>query len=125
MKSKKSDRRLYECVLVTTNGEIDNIISSVLKSLQQSSLVDSREDVTSSCSILHRQSWAKRTFAYKIRGWKKGYYSAIYLSATPESLDNFTKSLKMNQDVLRFLLVLVKSIPTSLPKIALEEVENN
>lgn len=124
MKSKKSDRRLYECVLVTTTGEIDNIISSVLKSLQ-GSLVDPNDDVTSSCSILHRQSWAKRTFAYKIKGWKKGYYSAIYLNATPESLDSFSKSLRMNPDVLRFLIVLVKFIPTSLPKIALEEVDNN
>ena len=118
MKSKSDERKLYECVLITSYGEIDNIMTSVVAGIYSDNNVDSE-----SFSILHRDNWGKRSFAYKIKKNKKGYYSAIYIRSTPEALKVFDKNLRMHQDIIRFLILSINSVPTKLPPIA-RNIEN-
>lgn len=120
MKSKKARQKLYECVLITTiNSEIDNIITTVVTAMHSGDGV-STEDFR----ILHRETWGKRSFAYKIEKNKKGHYSAIYVSADSSVLKFFDKNLRRHQDIIRFLIMSCPAIPTKVPPIAADVVEN-
>ena len=118
MKSKSDEQKLYECVLITNYGEIDNIMTSVVAGIYSDSNVDSN-----SFSILHRETWGKRTLSYKINKNKKGYYSAIYVRSTADSLKVFDRNLRMHQDIIRFLILSTDKVPSKLPPIA-HNVEN-
>ena len=119
MKSKKCKQKLYECVLITSCGEIDNIITTVVTKMHSDYGV-SAEDFR----ILRRETWGKRTFAYKIDKNKKGHYSAIYVSADSKALKFFDKNLRMQQDIIRHLILSCPFIPDRAPPIALEAIEN-
>jgi small subunit ribosomal protein S6 len=118
MKSKSDEQKLYECVLITSYGEIDNIMTSVVAGIYSDSNVNS-----SSFSILRKETWGKRTLAYKINKNKKGYYSAIYVSSTSDALKVFDRNLRMHQDIIRFLILSVDEVPSKLPPIA-HNIEN-
>lgn len=107
MKSKISDQKLYECILITTHREVEDIIAAVTN------------DIDRECfSILHKEFWDKRVLAYKINKNKKGYYSALYIRSTANCIDIFNKNLRMYQDIIRSLVLVTDRIPEKLPPIA-------
>ena len=61
MKSKSDEQKLYECVLITNYGEIDNIMTSVVAGIYSDFNVNSN-----SFSILHRETWGKKTLSLQI-----------------------------------------------------------
>ncbi len=50
--------------------------------------------------------WGKRTLAYPIANRETGYYVVAKFTTTPESLPEFERMLKLDDDVLRHLIVL-------------------
>jgi ribosomal protein S6/ribosomal protein S18 len=120
MRLRASELRMYECVLVTAYGEIDNIMTSIVGGIYSDSNID-----TDSFSILHKESWGKRVLAYKIDKNKKAHYSAIYVSSTASALLAFEKSLRMHQDIMRFAIFSVNEVLPGLPPIANDEDGNS
>ncbi len=50
--------------------------------------------------------WGKRTLAYPINRHESGYYVIAKFSATPEALPEFERALKLDDSVIRHLIVL-------------------
>ncbi|HPF62114.1 MAG: 30S ribosomal protein S6 [Gemmatimonadetes bacterium] len=50
--------------------------------------------------------WGKRTMAYPIANKETGFYVIAKFEATPEMLPEFERALKLDEGVLRHLIVL-------------------
>ena len=57
--------------------------------------------------------WGPRQLAYQIMGDKQGYYVVAQFRAEPGDLGEFERILKLDEEVLRYLLVLSEGEPTS------------
>ena len=49
-------------------------------------------------------SWGKRKFAYPIKGQREGHYVLVKLSMDPESVAELRHSLRITEDIMRFLI---------------------
>ena len=56
----------------------------------------------SEISVISR---GKRDLAYTINNQKRGNFIQINFSSLPKYIDNFSKNLKLDADVLRFLIL--------------------
>ncbi|HEX3926362.1 MAG TPA: 30S ribosomal protein S6 [Gemmatimonadales bacterium] len=50
--------------------------------------------------------WGKRTLAYPVSGRETGYYVLTKFAASPEMLPEFERALKLDEGLLRHLVVL-------------------
>ena len=57
--------------------------------------------------------WGARQLAYPIRKSRSGYYVVVRLSAPPEALPEFERIVKLDQETLRYLVVIDEDLPTS------------
>ena len=56
--------------------------------------------------------WGKRTLAYPIRRHDTGYYVVANFAAEPTALPEFERALKLDEGVIRHLVVLNDEPPT-------------
>lgn len=56
--------------------------------------------------------WGKRQLAYPIRKKPNGYYVVAQLHTDPVALPEFERALKLDEEVLRYLIVLHEGEPT-------------
>jgi small subunit ribosomal protein S6 len=57
--------------------------------------------------------WGNRQLAYPIRKHTTGYYVVAQFTAKPDALPEFERLLKLDEEVLRYLLVVNEGEPTS------------
>ncbi len=50
--------------------------------------------------------WGKRTLAYPINGRETGWYVIAKFNATPDQLPEFERVLKLDEELIRHLIVL-------------------
>ena len=50
--------------------------------------------------------WGRRTLAYPIKGKEMGYYVVAHFETDARLLDEFERAIKLNETVLRYLLVI-------------------
>lgn len=50
--------------------------------------------------------WGKRTLAYPIKNHETGYYAIARFESAPEALPEFERAVKLDDTVLRFLVVV-------------------
>ncbi len=60
--------------------------------------------------IVSRHDWGRRRLAYPIRKIADGYYTTLYLTLSGTAVRGIERSLKLNDDVLRFLVVRVDEL---------------
>jgi len=65
--------------------------------------------------------WGRRQLAYPIRKKPNGYYVVAQMKAAPESLPEFERLLKLDEDLLRYLVVLHEGEPTAPMSLATRE----
>jgi small subunit ribosomal protein S6 len=53
------------------------------------------------------ETWKRRKLAYPIRHQREGYYPVLRMQAGSEVLSELDRSLKLNENVLRYLIVRV------------------
>ena len=53
--------------------------------------------------------WGKRTLAYPIKKHETGYYVIAKFDATGDQLPEFERAIKLDESVLRFLVVLAEN----------------
>jgi small subunit ribosomal protein S6 len=53
--------------------------------------------------------WGKRTLAYPIKRKDTGYYAIVRFAATAEVLPEFERALKLDESLLRFLIVIAET----------------
>jgi len=58
--------------------------------------------------IVKEDLWGVRTLAYPIKRKTSGYYAHYEISADPKDIKDLDKTLRVEEDVLRYLLIRVK-----------------
>src|SRR5213594_4238262 len=62
-------------------------------------------------SITNVAHWGKRTLAYPIKKKDTGYYADAQFEAAAELLPEYEGELKLDQSVVRFLVVVSEGLP--------------
>ncbi|HCK89730.1 MAG TPA: hypothetical protein DHW54_00995 [Gemmatimonadetes bacterium] len=97
--------RLYEVVYILDPVLEERAITAKLDHLHQ--LATSKGGEVS--AIDH---WGTRQLAYPINKLSRGYYVAAHFTAVPEALPEYERMLKLDDDIVRYLLVLNEGEPT-------------
>ena len=97
--------RLYEVVYILDPALEESAITAKLDHLHQ--LATSKGGEVS--AIDH---WGTRQLAYPINKLSRGYYVAAHFTAVPEALPEYERMLKLDDDIVRYLLVLNEGEPT-------------
>ena len=97
--------RLYEVVYILDPALEESAITAKLDHLHQ--LATSKGGEVS--AIDH---WGTRQLAYPINKLSRGYYVAAHFTAVPEALPEYERMLKLDDDIIRYLLVLNEGEPT-------------
>jgi small subunit ribosomal protein S6 len=61
---------------------------------------------TSSEPTVSTNHWGKRTLAYPVKGKEVGYYVVTQFESEPPVLPEFERAIKLDDGVLRYLVVL-------------------
>lgn len=89
------------------NYEIMYIVKASLDDATRQTLVDSLHAIITNDEgvIKHVDEWGLREFAYPIDDMTKGYYVVLKVEAKPETVKEFDRLARINQDVVRFLVI--------------------
>lgn len=88
----------------------------VLDSALEREAVDDKLDsfhATLGGEITAIDHWGVRQLAYPIRKSKTGYYVIVQVTADPHALPEFERLLKLDEETMRYLIVLNEGQPTS------------
>ena len=98
----KSKMNCYEHTLIAKQD---------LQEEQVKNLINKYEEIIKSNSgkILKTETWGLRNFSYKIKNNKKGFYFHIKLEGTGKTIEELEKAENIDQSLIRFLTVRVKS----------------
>jgi small subunit ribosomal protein S6 len=95
--------RLYEIVYIFDPNLTEDSVSAKLEGYHEL-LTDG--EVT---AIDH---WGSRQLAYPINKLKSGYYVVVHARATAESLPEFERKLTLDEELMRYLVVVNEGEPT-------------
>lgn len=109
--------RVYEAVYIFDSTLEDAAITEKLEKFH-ALVPQSGEDT------IALTQWGKRTLAYPINGKETGNYVIAKFSATPEMLPEFERALKLDETLLRHLIVLDEGAQMSVPPAAKDEEED-
>ena len=60
--------------------------------------------------IKKKENWGLRNLAYKINKNRKGHYILLNIDANPEAIFEYERLMRLNEDIIRFLTIKIKSI---------------
>lgn len=98
--------RLYEVVYIFDPALDEDGVNAKLERYHEVVTADGGEVV----AVDH---WGARQLAYPIGKRVSGYYAVAHLRADPESLPELERVVRLDEDLVRFLLVLNEGEPTS------------
>lgn len=100
MTTETAELRKYE-LMVILSGEL-------LEKDFEKELDEFREFLQKNTNgISHEEPWGKREFATRIKRQKSGYYAFFNFAAMPQAVFELRNNIKLNQLVLRHLLIAV------------------
>lgn len=67
--------------------------------------------------LIHFKDPQKRNLAYPINKQNQGTYITVHISLNPENVINFTKELKNNKQVLRYLISVLEATEDEKPRV--------
>ena len=70
-------------------------------------------------NIVYKESWGLRNLAYPIKNNKKAFYEFMNIEIPQQNIDTLNAKLNLNENVIRYLSIRVKSFgetPTSMAK---------
>jgi small subunit ribosomal protein S6 len=98
--------RLYEIVYIFDAALAEDAVTSKLERYHEL-LTGSNGEVKAV------DLWGPRQLSYPVEGRKMGSYVVAHVEASPEALAEFERHLKLDDEILRYLLVLNEGEPTS------------
>ena len=98
--------RIYEVVYILDPALDEGAVTSKLERLHE--LATSAGGEVS--AIDH---WGTRQLAYPIKKQSSGYYVVAHFTAVPEALPEYERLLKLDGEIMRYLLVLNEGEPTT------------
>lgn len=106
--------RLYEVVYILDPALEEDAIDAKLEKFHELAISEGGE-------VSAVDHWGARQLAYTIAGQNTGYYVVAQFTAAPEALPEFERLLKLDDEVMRYLLVLNEGEPTSGQSILVED----
>lgn len=58
--------------------------------------------------VSKEEIWGARDLSYPIKRQKKGYYAHYQFESAPDTIAGLDKSLKLEEDIIRYLLIREK-----------------
>ncbi|MGQ9554464.1 MAG: 30S ribosomal protein S6 [Anaerolineae bacterium] len=62
--------------------------------------------------VTNVRDWGHRRLAFPIRRQASGFYVVMRLRLLPKAVEELQRLLRLNEDVLRFLMVRAEEVPT-------------
>lgn len=94
--------RNYEITFLTREDTQEEKVKAILENLQG--------------NILSVQSLGQKNLVYKIEKESRAYFTSVIFELAPDKLEELNRKLKLEEDILRYLIISVK------PAASLEEV---
>ena len=106
---------LFEHVIILKQSLSSNELSNELKN---------HTDMVSELSgnIVYQESWGMRNLAYPIKNNKKAFYEFMNIEMPQENIDLMNSKLNLNENVIRYLSIKVKSFSET-PTLMVKEKE--
>ena len=103
---------LFEHVIILKQSLSSNELSNELKN---------HTDMVSELkgNVVYQESWGMRNLAYPIKNNKKAFYEFMNIEMPQENIDLMNSKLNLNENVIRYLSIKVKSFsetPTLMAK---------
>lgn len=98
--------RLYEIVYIFDASLDESEIEKKLEGYHEVAVEGDGE-------VVAVDPWGVRQLAYPIEGKNTGYYVVSHVEADPDRLPEFERLLKLDDDLMRYLLVVNEGEPTS------------
>ena len=73
-------------------------------------------------NIVYQESWGMRNLAYPIKNNKKAFYEFMNIEMPQENIDLMNSKLNLNENVIRYLSIKVKSFSET-PTLMIKEKE--
>jgi small subunit ribosomal protein S6 len=106
----------YECTI---------ILSPVISDIEVKTLTKKygKVIVTEGGEITKVEEWGKRRLAYMINDFEEGYYVLVSHRSDNKGLDELNRQLRLDENVLRHMIVRDQLASGTEPKIGIEEVQ--
>ena len=106
---------LFEHVIILKQSLSSNELSNELKN---------HTDMVSELSgnVVYQESWGMRNLAYPIKNNKKAFYEFMNIEMPQENIDLMNSKLNLNENVIRYLSIEVKSFSET-PTLMIKEKE--
>ena len=106
---------LFEHVIILKQSLSSNELSNELKN---------HTDMVSELSgnVVYQESWGMRNLAYPIKNNKKAFYEFMNIEMPQENIDLMNTKLNLNENVIRYLSIKVKSFSET-PTLMIKEKE--
>ena len=93
-----------------TNYEITFIVRPDMEEAEITKTADELKKVltTKKSKIISEKAIGQKELAYEIKKFKSGYYFLYVVEATKEAIDEFDHVVRINENLLRHLVVKVK-----------------
>ena len=106
---------LFEHVIILKQSLSSNELSNELKN---------HTDMVSELSgnVVYQESWGMRNLAYPIKNNKKAFYEFMNIEMPQENIDLMNSKLNLNENVIRYLSIKVKSFSET-PTLMINEKE--
>ena len=91
------------------NYELLTVFKPGLDSDELEKIIDKISDEINSYkgSVSSVDKMGRKKLAYDVQGYRDGYFTTMILSIPPESIVEFKRNLKLNDNVLRFMFMEV------------------
>ena len=106
---------LFEHVIILKQSLSSNELSNELKN---------HTDMVSELigNVIYQESWGMRNLAYPIKNNKKAFYEFMNIEMPQENIDLMNSKLNLNENVIRYLSIKVKSFSET-PTLMIKEKE--
>ena len=106
---------LFEHVIILKQSLSSNELSNELKN--HSDMVTELNG-----NVVYQESWGMRNLAYPIKNNKKAFYEFMNIEMPQENIDLMNSKLNLNENVIRYLSIKVKSFSET-PTLMIKEKE--
>jgi small subunit ribosomal protein S6 len=103
--------RLYEIVYIFDPNLTEDSVSAKLEGYHE---------LLTGGEVTAIDHWGSRQLAYPIMKQKSGYYVIVHARATAESLPEFERKLTLDEELMRYLIVVNEGEPTDGKSLVLE-----
>ena len=100
------------------------ILKQSLSSSELSSEIKNHTTMLSELNgnVVYQESWGMRNLAYPIKNNKKAFYEFMNIELPQENIDLMNSKLNLNENVIRYLSIKVKSFSET-PTLMVKEKE--